>query len=322
MRIDNLAPIVLFVYNRPQHTQNTINALINNKLSQESILYIFADGPKENAAQDQIKNIEKVRQIINSIRGFKQVVVYEEKINKGLANSVIEGVSKIIEQHEKVIVLEDDLVTSPAFLSYMNHALSYYKDYPSVFSISADRPQNIVIPSDYPFDVFVSLRAFSYGWGTWKEKWNKINWNYNAIPDIFQNSAIKQAFNRGGEDLSRMLQEQQQGRIDSWAIRFVLSHFIHHSISIMPCKSYINNIGHDGSGTHCQATSALQLPIELNCNSEPLFLPVLYEDAAIINSFYSAYYPKRRPLWKKIINRLCRLIGKQNVFIIKNQVYH
>ncbi|GAT62869.1 glycosyltransferase [Paludibacter jiangxiensis] len=321
MKIDNLAPIVLFVYNRPQHTQNTINALINNQLSQESTLYIFADGPKENATQEQIRNIEEVRQIINATRGFKQIVIHESKTNKGLANSVIEGVTKIIDQYERVIVLEDDLVTSPAFLSYMNQALSYYKEYPSVFSISADRPQNIDIPSDYPFDVFVSLRAYSYGWGTWKEKWNKINWNHNAISDIFQNSAIKQAFNRGGEDLTAMLFEQHAGKIDSWAVRFVLNHFIHHCVSIMPCKTYIINNGFDGTGTHCDIRHSNKASEELNHSFTPCFLPVIYEDASIINSFYSAFYPRKRPVYKKIINKIARLLGMSNIFIIKKKVY-
>mgnify|MGYP006309741777 CR=1 FL=1 len=120
-----LAPIVLFVYNRPEHTKRTIKALKNNKLAQESELFIFSDGEKSS---NDYQNVKKVRKIINNIIGFKNIKVFESEINKGLADSVIDGVTKIINDYEKVIVLEDDLITSKNFLSYMNRALNFYED--------------------------------------------------------------------------------------------------------------------------------------------------------------------------------------------------
>lgn len=318
-----LAPIILFTYNRPYHTEQTLFALSKNLLASDSILYIFSDGPKPEDPEVQKKKIAEVRKIIRKYKWCKEVIIYESDTNKGLANSIIEGVSDIITRHDQVIVLEDDLITSVYFLQFMNQALGYYENYKSVFSISADRPayKNLIVPEDYQYDVFVALRPFSYGWATWKDRWEKIDWSTDFIPEFIACPEQVKAFNRGGDDLSKMLLSQFDGKIDSWAIRFVFAHFKNHAISILPCVSYIENIGNDGSGTH---TGRYQVNAGNHFQSVPeypRFLDVLYEDRRIINSFYSSFYPHKRPLWKKTVNRLCRLFGKRNIFLIKKKVY-
>jgi len=317
------APIILFAYNRPWHTEQTLESLMLNELAAESILYVFCDGAKVNATNEQKENVNSVREVVSRKLWCKEVFIVESEHNKGLANSIIDGVSQIIEKYGKVIVLEDDLVTSPCFLDYMNNTLNFYQNYASVFSISADNPggNKILIPADYSFDVFVSLRNFSYGWGTWSDRWNKVDWELKNIDTFFKNDNLICAFNRGGDDLSKMLKMQLSGEIDSWSVRFSFSHFIHHAVSIMPCKTYIDNLGMDGSGTHCSDLITKSNTTELSLIKRPNCTPFIYEDKRIINAFYSAYYPKKRPLWQKIINRISRMLGGENVFVIKKKVY-
>jgi len=319
----NLAPIILFTYNRPSHTERTLTALMRNNLAKESILYIYCDGPKAEAGEEQKQKVEEVRYIVKKQKWCKEVYISESDVNKGLARSIIEGVTEIINQHQKVIVLEDDLVTSKYFLNYMNLALDFYKDKKTVYSISADRPSysRFKIPKDYHYDVFVSLRPFSYGWGTWLDRWEKIDWSLDYLNPFLDKPEQISAFNRGGEDLTPMLISQSENKIDSWAIRFCFAHFSNHAISILPCISYIDNIGCDSSGVH-SGNNEIQFRKDTSIAPEvPRFLDHLYEDRRIINSFYSSYYPKKRPMWKKMINRFARMLGKENVFTIKKKVY-
>lgn len=317
-----LAPIILFTYNRPWHTKQTLEALLKNDLASDSVLYIYSDGPKLNASADQINKINEVREIIHAVVGFKDVIIVESDVNKGLANSIISGVTEVMNIHEKVIVLEDDLITSPYFLKYMNISLRFYEDFPSVFSISADRPpQNKMrIPDNYEFDVFVSLRPYSTGWATWNAKWKNIDWSLKHFDKLSENANIKNALNRGGNDLFDLYKKQYNSEIDSWAIRFCFHHFANHSISILPVNSFVYNIGFDGSGTHSPKQyrdESFHFSDLHNFN----FLDILYEDKWIINAFYSSFYPKKRPIWEKIINRISRILGGENVFVIKKKIY-
>lgn len=243
----NLAPIVLFVYNRPKHTQRTINALKRNDLAKESELFIFSDGEKN---QEDKQKVQEVRGIIKNSNGFKNIEIYESKINKGLANSVIDGVTKIINEYGRVIVLEDDLITSKIFLNYMNEALNFYEDNKNIWSISGYNLP-IKIPEDYDCDVYLAYRANSWGWGTWKDRWINIDWEIKDFDEFIYDKSKQKLFNRGGSDMSRMLKNQMNGQIDSWAIRWCYNQFKANSYTIYPVKSKVKNIGMDGSGEHC-----------------------------------------------------------------------
>lgn len=319
---DILAPIVLFVYNRPSHTEQTLNALHENDLAMQSTLYIYCDGQKGNASIETLDNIKKVRQIVKEKQWCKEVFIIESQQNKGLAYSIQNGVSEIVKKQGKVIVLEDDLITSPSFLSYMNKALSYYEDRKSVFSISGHNlpPSLMQIPKDYAYDVYVSLRNDSWGWATWEDRWEKVDWKVTHYPAMLKSKQLQQAFNRGGEDVFEMLEMQQNGKLNIWSIQFTMAHFVNHAVSIVPTISYVDNVGLDGSGENCGMDLTLRNN-SLSVNENIRFLDILYEDKRIINAFYSANCRKKRPLWKKAINRLCRLIGKKNVFVIKKRIY-
>jgi hypothetical protein len=316
------APIVLFVYNRPEHTEKTLYALKNNTLAAESKLFIYSDGPKNPDNIELIENVKQVREVIKKEKWCGDVQIFKSDNNKGLANSIRFGVTDIISKYGEIIVLEDDLVTSPAFLTYMNKALCFYQNYKSVFSISGYclPSKKFSVPIDYKYDVFAGLRNSSWGWATWSDRWNQVDWDLKAYNTIKKNEAIKHAFNRGGDDVFELLDMQQTGKLNIWSIQFTVAHFVNHGVSIIPTKSYVDNIGHDGSGENCYVRSGLQHN-SLNQDEEIKFLDILYQDKQIINAYYNAYCRKRRPIWKKIINRISRILGGKNIFILKKKIY-
>ncbi|OJJ23687.1 hypothetical protein BKI52_04870 [marine bacterium AO1-C] len=246
----NLAPIVLFAYNRPWHLQQTVNALLKNPLAQESILYIFSDAAKDENSQALVT---QVRSYIHKITGFKKVFIAEKAKNAGLAPSVIEGVTKVLEKHQKAIVLEDDMICSKDFLKFMNDCLDFYQNQQEIFSISG-YTYPINIPTDYNDDVFIFPRASSWGWGTWLNRWEKADWEMEDYANFMKNKTAQKVFNQGGEDLTPMLIKQQKQRISSWAVRWSYTHYKHSGYCLFPIQSKIHNIGTDNSGVHTPNT--------------------------------------------------------------------
>lgn len=244
------APIVLFVYNRPEHTRLTVEALQKNTLAKDSELFIYSDAAKSK--NDEIK-VEEVREYIKKIIGFKQVVIIERERNFGLANSIIDGVGKVINKYSKAIVLEDDIVTSQNFLQFMNNALDFYSDNKSIMSISGYMyPCKISL--SYKKDILLFNRFSSWGWGMWSDRWNLINFDIAASDKIFHDKNLQKKFNVGGEDLYNMLLLQLQGKINSWAIRTALTSALNDKVTVYPIKSLVKNIGFDNSGVHCGET--------------------------------------------------------------------
>lgn len=254
-----LAPIVLFVYNRPWHTRQTIEALQKNEFASESELFIFADGPKGNLTIEQINAVNDVRSFIINISGFKSVNIEFSDNNKGLANSVIYGVSKVIEKYGKAIVIEDDIVTHPYFLRYTNDALDYYENDNRIFSIGGYCP-NLKIPICYLKSSFIVHRTESWGWATWKNRWEKADWSISDYA-LFEKSPKEIAlFNRGGDDMFPMLKKQLNGEIDSWAIRWDYTLYKNNAYCLRPTKTLVLNIGFDNSGTNCTTINPKDIP--------------------------------------------------------------
>lgn len=320
----SLAPVIVFSYNRPVHLKRTLDALAKNEWASESELFIFCDGAKENASEEQLERIADNRIVAHQAQGFKKVHVVEREKNLGLANSIITGVTSVIDRYDKAIVLEDDLLTSPFFLGYMNRALDYYENRPGVMSISANRPpvDKMQIPEDYEYDVFVCLRSYSTGWATWKDRWNQVDWSMDFLEDFLKHPEQVNAFNRAGDDMVDMLLMQRDGEIDSWAIRFGFAHFKEHAVAILPCISYVDNIGFDGTGRHSGIDTTQEYRNDLSrAVKVPRFVENIYEDARIINAFYNRFCKKRRPLWQKAINHVSRKLHLKPPFVIKKKVY-
>lgn len=322
--MSTLNPIILFAYNRPLHTKLVLSALKANELSDESELFVYIDGPRVNASAEELIKINEVKRIVESEQWCKSVDVRISEFNLGCRNSIISGIQDAMRVYEAVIVLEDDIVTSKYFLRYMNQCLNFYKEYKSVFSVSAmNLPESkMKLPADYVYDVYVSLRQLNSGWGTWRDRWNLIDWDLSFVSQLTGNKDMLAAFSRGGDDLIKMLLEQVEGKIDAWDVQFTYNQFKNHAVSIIPRTSYIDNIGGDGSGTHhFDANTYLRFDLS-KAKKEPRLLKVIYEDSRIINSFYNAYCEKKRPLWQKVVNRFIRLLGGENVFKIKKKIYN
>lgn len=311
-----LTPIVLFTYKRPWHTNETIQALLRNKLSSESVIYIYSDAFKNS--KDKADVLE-VRKLLHNIKGFKKTILIERNFHYGLANSVIDGVTKIINKHKSVIVLEDDLICSQNFLNYMNKTLKFYESDKRIFSVTGYN-YPISIPKDYPYSVYLSYRCGSWGWGTWKDRWEKVDWSIKDYKEFKHDEVAQRQFNRGGEDLVNMLDYQMRGYIDSWAIRWCYTHYKNKAYCIHPTVSKIKNIGLDGSGTH---KVKYKVNIKLDTGKERLNLKKDIEiNNEIIGSFSShfklGYKGKMVGYLKNKVFKLMQLGKSKNVKNNKN----
>lgn len=241
----NLAPIALFAYNRPWHFQKTIEALQGNELALESELFVFSDGQRDGFVD---KNIKKVREYSRAIEGFKNIVIVERGKNFGLSKSIISGVSEIVDKYGKVIVLEDDLVTSPYFLTFMNETLEFYQDKERVISIHGYiYPVNKKLP-----ETFFIKGADCWGWATWKRGWDLFEKDGTILLEQLQaNGQLKEFDFNNTWPYSQMLKDQIGGKNDSWAIRWYASAFLKNKLTLYPGRSLVVNIGTDGTGIHC-----------------------------------------------------------------------
>lgn len=284
-----LAPIVLFVYNRLDHTRQTIEALKKNTLAKESQLFIYSDGAKDDTVSTKVQNL---REYLKGIDGFNKVTIIERDRNWGLAPSIIDGVSSIIEQYGKVIVLEDDLITSKYFLEYMNDALEAYQSNDRVFSITgfSFHSDFMNFPSTYKDEVYLNIRPMSWSWATWKNRWGDVDWDVSDFKSFINDPNKVKEFNKGGTDLTRMLKNQMKGRLNSWYVRWTYHAYKKKMYTIYPRISYVNNIGHDSSGVHCVEDSKdIYSHHELNDNKTMVFNKNIGLNKEIVRSFNKGF---------------------------------
>jgi hypothetical protein len=253
----NNAPIVLFVYNRVTELKKTVKFLQANFMADQSELYIFSDGSKNKI---DFEKVQGVREYIKTITGFSNIYIIENEGNKGLANSIIDGVTEVIKKHGKVIVLEDDLITSPNFLDFMNQALVFYKNDPEILSLSGYTLDLPSLPGNK--DYYFGYRASSWGWGCWLDRWEKIDWEVEDYEEFIKIKSLQNKFNRGGSDMTKMLKRQQRGEIDSWAIRFCYHQFKEDLKTVFPTQSKIESIGFSNEATHTAGTKRFVTPLD------------------------------------------------------------
>ena len=304
----DLAPIVFFVYNRPKHTETVLNALKKNTLAKDSLLYVFSDAAKK---EKDFENVVKVREIINKIDGFKQVVVTEAETNIGCADSIISGITKVINEHGKAIIIEDDILTAPNFLEFMNEALNRYENDERTYSISGFVPNEKMADACKDF-VFLAYRNSSWGWGTWKDRWNSVNWDMPEWEKIKRDKNLWKKLQKGGQDAPYLLKLQMEGFIDSWAIRFYSDNVLKDKYTVFPTKTFVRNIGLDGSGTHCgNVKNNKKMPTEIAQKIDFTFPDRLDFDNKINELFASNYkYGLKDIIRRKIKNWLIILKRK------------
>ena len=252
-----LAPILLFVYNRPYHTIQVLDALSANIHAKESYLYIFCDGTKEDSTIDEQIKIIETRNIIKKEKRFKNVIITEHVYNKGLANSIIDGVSEVLKKFNSVIVLEDDILVSNGFLLYMNNALDLYENDDNVGCIHGWNYN--LNTSKYKKSTFFLKGADCWGWATWRKSWKYFNADGSQLLNkIIENNLMFDFYRRGTHKFTDMLRDNVNNKNNSWAIRWHASLFLENKFCLHPTNSILINIGLDGSGTNCNEYDLLQ----------------------------------------------------------------
>lgn len=290
-RSDQPAPVALFVYNRPDHAQRTLAALRANTLASQTDLFVFSDGPKSGLDE---ADVLAVRNVFENVDGFRSVCVEAAVENKGLAASIISGVTKIVSSYGRVIVIEDDLVTHPSTLDYFDSALRHYEDQAGVFSISAySHPQDVMsIPSGYDFDTYAIPRMQCWGWATWKDRWEKADFSMADFGAFDSSKSLTDAYGYWiGRDSLTTLRSYMRGEKDVWACRWVYAHFKHHAVCICPTQSLVDNIGLDGSGSNCGPSTSLQNDLDSPPITRWRLPPVAAVDPVIFEAFMNVMDP-------------------------------
>ncbi|MBF0443636.1 MAG: glycosyltransferase [Oligoflexales bacterium] len=293
----NLAPIVLFVYNRPEYTRRTINALQKNLLAIESDLFIYSDAPKN---ESEIGKVKEVRSFIRSISGFKNITVIEREKNWGLADSIIDGVTNTIKDYKKVIVLEDDLETSPYFLHFMNENLAYYKDKKTVWHISG---WNYPFNFDVNEDLFLIRVMSCWGWGTWDDRWQHFEKNTDQLVNDFSKNDIKRFNLDGCYDLWNQVLANKSKKINTWAIYWYATIFKKNGLCINPVLSYVRNIGLDGTGENC-TNNPYEKFSSLNNSKDIKFPDMLEENPEMLSIIKNGFKKIRKNYLKRLIKKI------------------
>lgn len=294
------APILLFVYNRPEHTRRVIESLKANAEAADSELFIYADQAR---SETDIQQVSEVRRLIRSTDGFKQVTVIEREKNWGLARNVIDGVTTQVNAHGRVIVLEDDLVVAPHFLRFMNDALEMYKNEEKVGHIQAcDFTKDPSLP-----DTFLIRWTGSWGWATWERAWKHFNPDGKELLSRLEERHLTRYFDfNGNYPFTRMLRRQIAGKNNSWAIRWNASLFLDGILSLNVGRSLVQNTGFDGSGTNCGGGGLYASDLWMNPLPVSPISPV--EENKEARKVFERYYRRTNCFWAKAIRRIRRTL--------------
>jgi hypothetical protein len=297
--MNNLAPIVLFVYNRQWHTQKTVEALQKNELASESELFIFSDEAQNEYAR---KSVDDVRSYVDTIDGFKKVTVIKREKNWGLSASIIDGVTKIVNKYGVIIVLEDDLVTGPYFLKFMNEALDFYKDAENVWHVSG---WNYPIEIDGLDDVFFWRLMNCWGWATWSNRWQYFEKNVDKTMREFSKEDIKIFNIDETEDFFGQVTLNYEKKINTWAVFWYATIFKKNGLCLNPIQTFVENIGNDSSGTHCGETDIFTSKISSLNNVQ--FSSSIIENEISIKNLKDFFNKNKLSFFKRIINKIKRI---------------
>lgn len=304
-----IAPIIVFVYNRPEHARSTLKAIAKNELASQSVLFIYADGPKSNATQEQIQKINKTREVIRKQQWCKEVYIIESDHNKGLAKSIISGVTEIVNNYGKVIVLEDDIVTSRGFLTYMNEALELYEKDEKVMHVSGYMyPHHKNLPETFFFNV-----PLCWGWATWSRAWKYFISDSKHLFDHFEKSGSWKQFNAfGGKVLQRQLERNIDGRLNTWFVKWHASVMIREGLTLYPRKSLIENIGYDSTGMHGEMSEAYKDEIVEQISVHRQKIVLSKKAAKIIEGFYIGRSSGKED-YKKVVRSIIPLSMRNGI---------
>lgn len=302
-----LAPIIIFAFNRLDSLKQTVQSLLKNEEAKDSALYVFVDGARSHKKGEADK-VKAVQKYVHSIRGFKSVSYTFSNENKGLAKSVIDGTTEIINQYGKVIVIEDDLFLSKSFLRYMNEMLIRYEKDERIMQISGYSSKLKKLYS-YEWDAYLSERAHSWTWATWKDRWDTVDWEVKDFAQLRANRKLQRNFCKRGSDLYGMLRGYMEGRNNSWYIRFNYSMYKQQRYAVCPVRSLVRNDGFTTEATHCNAYNRYKIDFE-ECHDGVFSVPEHLEpherimsDAVRYWSLYYRIYGKLRTFWMRLLGQ-------------------
>lgn len=291
------APIVLFAYNRPIHLSQVMEALQKNYLSKESELYVFSDGAKNEKDEQKV---DEVRRYIKSLGGFKRINIIEREKNFGLAKNIIDGVTCIVNEHKKAIVLEDDLITSPLFLKFMNDALNMYENEDKVASI-----HGYIYPIKGLPDTFFIRGADCWGWATWERAWKYFEPNGEKLLSGLRARNLTKDFDfNNAYPYTKMLEEQIKGKNDSWAIRWYASAFLNDMLTLYPGRSFVRNIGFDSEGTHCKEHNN---SFDVDIGDEISLIKIEVKENIDVRRKIESYFRENKSFFRKLQLKFKRL---------------
>ena len=306
-----LPGIAIFAYNRPYHLKKTLDSLEKNEFASELDLFFFCDGPK---SKEDIINNKEIVKIYNNLTKFKKKKIFRSTINKGLFKSMKDGINKVFEEKDYVIVIEDDLIFNKFFLKYMINSLQYYKNNNLVGSVSGYSFVDTEL-NEASDQLYLSQRHSSWGWGTWKHVWQKMIWQKHEIEQNINNSHFQKKFNLLGNDMYYMLRENLNGNLDTLDILFNYNCNMLNKFCICPKKSFIKNIGLDGSGIHCKKDENVFDNFSENYDIDKF--PDLRLDESILKKIYKKHSTNiiekiqnsfRTPIIPRITNKIKKIL--------------
>ena len=291
--MQKFAPIALFVFNRPEHTRRTLKFLQQNLLADESRLFIFSDGAKNLKDQEKVN---EVRELIKKVEGFKEIEIVNRQENMGLANSIIAGVTQLVKEYGKVIVFEDDLITSPYTLQYFNDALKRYENEEKVMHIGS---YMYPLKSGKLLETFFYRAATSWGWATWERAWNHFEPNIDTLISQFNKEKISQFSAEGSMNYWKQMKEFKSGRNNSWAIRWYASIFLQRGLTLNPSHSLVHNIGHDGTGIHSRINDIYN--VSINPKPISIFPDKIEEDKEAYHALKDYFKNRKGSFLQRVI---------------------
>lgn len=290
------APIIIFAFNRLEPLKATVASVLRNTEAAESDLYVFVDGARSNK-EGEAEKVKAVQDYVKTISGFKNVNLCFSEANRGLGPSIIAGVTGVIKKYGKAIVLEDDLILSKNCLAFMNQGLDKYEHDKKVFSICG-YSNKVKTPKGYDYDSYFCVRSSSWGWATWSDRWDSVDWELN---DWDKYQSLKPAFNKwGGSDCFGMLKGWKEGKNKSWAIRFCFAQFLQEKLSLFPIISKINNNGFDGDGTNCKKYSRFKFDFD-NSESKDFRFPSNTAINPFLRNSALSYHSIPKRIWSRIM---------------------
>ncbi|MET1412990.1 glycosyltransferase [Roseibium sp. HPY-6] len=304
MKNNELAPVALFAFNRPDHTRKTLDAIAKNHLAGNTDLFVFVDGPR---TEKDVAPVQEVCAIADAVAGFKSVTIVRQDANIGLAASIVQGITKVLEEHDRIVVLEDDIVTSPAFLNYMNGSLSHFQDEKKVWHVCG---YNEPMRSKAFTKTHFSRLMNCWGWATWRDRWQHFEKNPEKLLREFTPDMINRFDLEIGEKFWFQVLANADGRMNTWAIFWYATIFKQDGLCLNPNVSYVRNIGFDGSGEHCSVDEIRNKARKLNQELNIEYPDSLAEDPSAFEALQEFYRLKKRgpgkieKIKKKVLGRL------------------